>query len=120
MLIGVGGTELSYRALEETLDRAEEADDALTVGVFESEEAEPSREAIEATVRERLAAAGHDGDVHHLEGDPGPALADLADGEGYDRIVLGSGKRSTLGKIQLGSVAEFVLLNAHTPVTLIR
>jgi len=38
----------------------------------------------------------------------------------FDRIVLGSGERSTLGKIQLGSIAEFGLLNAQTPGTLIR
>jgi len=44
----------------------------------------------------------------------------IANQESFDRIVLGSGERSPLGKIQLGSVAEFVLLNAQTSVTLVR
>ena len=43
-----------------------------------------------------------------------------AERDGFDRIVLGGGERSTLGKIQLGSIVEFVLLNAQTPVTLVR
>ncbi len=44
----------------------------------------------------------------------------IAESEEFDRIVLGGGGRSPLGKIQLGPIVEFVLLNAQTPVTLIR
>ena len=47
-------------------------------------------------------------------------LLELADDGGYDRIVLPGGRRSPLGKIQLGSTLEFVLLNAQTTVTLVR
>jgi len=55
-----------------------------------------------------------------VSGHPGSRLVELAEREGADRIVLGGGETSPLGKVQLGSVAEFVLLNAKTTVTLVR
>jgi nucleotide-binding universal stress UspA family protein len=63
--------------------------------------------------------------VHVLFGlgpgeDPAGRLVELAETEGFDRIAIPGGERSPLGKIQLDSVAEFVLLNATTTVTLIR
>jgi nucleotide-binding universal stress UspA family protein len=121
IVLGVGGSELSYHALDETIERADEAGDDLTIAIFDSEEVETTLEEIRERVEERLAASGFDADVRHIESDqPGGELVELAESEGFDRIVLGGGKRSPLGKIQLGSIAEFVLLNAQTPVTLIR
>jgi nucleotide-binding universal stress UspA family protein len=121
ILLGVGGSELSYHALDETIERADEAGDDLTIAIFDSEEVETTLEEIQERVEERLAASGFDADVRHIESDqPGGELVELAESEGFDRIVLGGGKRSPLGKIQLGSIVEFVLLNAQTPVTLIR
>jgi nucleotide-binding universal stress UspA family protein len=121
ILLGVGGSELSYHALDETIERADEAGDDLTIAIFDSEEVETTLEEIQERVEEHLAASGFDADVRHLESDqPGGELVELAESEGFDRIVLGGGKRSPLGKIQLGSIVEFVLLNAQTPVTLIR
>ena len=120
VLLGVGGSELSYLALEETITRAEEAGDELTVAIFANEEVDAAPDAIEAEVTETLAASSFEATIRHIEGNPGSELVSIADRESFDRIVLGSGKRSTLGKIQLGSIAEFVLLNAQTPVTLIR
>ncbi|MFC7018716.1 MULTISPECIES: universal stress protein [Haloarcula] len=121
IVLGVGGSELSYHALDETIERADEAGDDLTIAIFDSEEVETTLEEIQERVEERLAASGFDADVRHIESDqPGGALVELAESEGFDRIVLGGGKRSPLGKIQLGSIVEFVLLNAQTPVTLIR
>lgn len=121
IVLGVGGSELSYHALDETIERADEAGDDLTIAIFDSEEVETTLEEIRERVEERLAASGFDADVRHIESDqPGGELVELAESEGFDRIVLGGGKRSPLGKIQLGSIVEFVLLNAQTPVTLIR
>jgi nucleotide-binding universal stress UspA family protein len=121
ILLGVGGSELSYQALEETLDRVRETGDDLTVAIFNneeiSEESATIRQRVEATLQEH----DFEADIRELEGDsPGSDLISLAENEGFDRIVLGGGERSTLGKIQLGSIVEFVLLNAQTPVTLIR
>lgn len=120
VLLGVGGSDLSYQALDETINRAREAGDDLTVAIFDNEEMDTDGAAIEQRVRETLDETGFEATVRHIDGDPGSRLVDIAESEGFDRIVLGSGERSTLGKIQLGSIAEFVLLNAQTPVTLVR
>jgi len=121
ILIGVGGSELSYHALEETVERAQATGDDLTVAVFDNEEVSADADEIRARVEETLAEADFAASIRRLEGDsPGSELVSLAESEGFDRVVLGGGERSTLGKIQLGSIVEFVLLNSQTPVTLIR
>jgi len=120
VLLGVGGSELSYQALEKTIERASKAGDDLTVAVFDNEEMDTDSEAVTQRVEEMLEEAGFEAEIRQVDGDPGSRLVDIAESENFDRIVLGSGERSTLGKIQLGSIAEFVLLNAQTPVTLIR
>ncbi len=120
VLLGVGGSRLSYEALETSIDRAREAGDDLTVAVFANEEVDADDDEVEQRVREILDEADFEATIRHLDGEPGPQLVEIAGREDYDRIVLGSGQRSTLGKIQLGSIAEFVLLNAQTPVTLVR
>ncbi|MFB6309087.1 MAG: universal stress protein [Haloarculaceae archaeon] len=120
ILLGVGGSELSFSALEETLERADETGDDLTIVVFDSEEVDASMDDVEARVREALTAHNFETEIRRVDENPGSKLVEIADGEGFDRIVLGGGQRSSLGKVQLGSVVEFVLLNATTPVTLFR
>jgi nucleotide-binding universal stress UspA family protein len=121
ILLGVGGSELSYHALEETIDRAQATGDELTVAIFDNEEISADADEIQTRVEETLAESEFDATIRRLEGDsPGSELVSLAESEAFDRIVLGGGERSTLGKIQLGSIVEFVLLNSQTPVTLIR
>lgn len=121
ILLGVGGSELSYHALEETVERAQDTGDDLTVALFNNEEISEELSTIRQRVEATLQEADFEADIRELDGDsPGSDLISLAENEGFDRIVLGGGERSTLGKIQLGSIVEFVLLNAQTPVTLIR
>ncbi|WP_324665560.1 universal stress protein [Haloarcula sediminis] len=121
ILLGVGGSELSYQALEETIERARTAGDELTVAIFDSEEVSADIAEIQRRVEEILAETDFAVDTRRLEGEtPGSELVSLAETEGFDRIVLGGGERSTLGKIQLGAIVEFVLLNSQMPVTLIR
>lgn len=120
ILLGVGGSSLSHRALEQTLERASETGDDVTVAVYGSEEVDATQDEIEQRVRETLEKMDASAEIRHIEGGPGSELVEMATRDEFDRIVLGSGKRSPLGKIQLGSIAEFVLLNAHTPVTLVR
>jgi len=121
ILLGVGGSELSYYALEETVERATETGDDLTVAIFDNEEVGADADTVRKQVEETLDNAGFEASIRRLEGgSPGSQIVELAESEGFDRIVLGGGERSTLGKIQLGSIVEFILLNAQTPVTLIR
>ncbi|PSP82525.1 universal stress protein [Halobacteriales archaeon QS_6_64_34] len=121
ILLGVGGSELSYHALEETIDRTQATGDSLTVAIFDNEEMNTDADEVQDRVEETLAETEFEATIRRLEGDsPGSELISLAEAEEFDRIVLGGGERSTLGKIQLGSIVEFVLLNSKTPVTLIR
>ncbi len=120
LLLGIGGSEDSFRALEETLERASETGDSLTVAIVENPESETDVEEIRGRVEAALEAASFDAEIRTLSGHPGSQLLELAEREGYDRIVLGGGETSPLGKVELGSIAEFVLLNARTTVTLVR
>ena len=116
----MGGSEDSFRALERTVERATEAGDDLTVAVVENPDSELAVEAIRERVEAFLRESAVDADVLVLEGHAGSRLVELAEEERFDRIVLGGGETSPLGKVSLGSIAEFVILNANTSVTLVR
>ncbi len=117
VLVGVDDSELGRKALEDAITRAVSAGDELTVAVYGSAS---SRAELEAEITERLEAAGLEPSLRHLDGEPGSQLVHFADSEGYDRLVVAGGGRTPMGKIRLGPVAEFVLLNAETTVTVVR
>jgi nucleotide-binding universal stress UspA family protein len=118
VLLGLDGSELSMRALDHTLERAQETGDAITVAVYDGEAGTDPDELADLAVA-RLEETGLEGDVRHLETDPGSQLVELA-ADGFGQIVLGGGTISPMGKIRLGEVVEFVLVNAQTTVTLVR
>jgi nucleotide-binding universal stress UspA family protein len=119
-LVGTGGSDDSLLALETALDRAEAAGDDVTIAIVENPDSPQSVEEIRGRVEDRLANAGIDAEVRVLEGDPGSRLVEISEREGFDRIVLGGGETSPLGKINIGRIGEFVLLNADVTVTLVR
>ncbi|MBO6940037.1 MAG: universal stress protein [Deltaproteobacteria bacterium] len=57
--------------------------------------------------------------VHHHPS-PAEALCAFADGQGADLIVVGAHRRSGLGRILLGSVAESVVRRAPCDVLVVR
>ena len=120
VLCGIGGSDDSLRALEQTVERASVAGDDLTIGVVENPNAEIAVEEVIRRAEAAIAEAGIDATVRHIEGDPGSRLVDIAEQEGFDRIVLGGGHTSPMGKISIGPIAEFVLLNSNPSVTLVR
>jgi nucleotide-binding universal stress UspA family protein len=120
ILLGVGGADDSLNALERTARRAVDAGDEVTVAIIESELGERPLADVEADVERALDEQGLDGDIRYIDGNAGSKLVDIAESEGFDRIALGGGTTSPMGKIQLGSTAEFVLLNSHVSVLLIR
>jgi len=120
VLLGIGGSDDSLDALERTVERAVEAGDVLTVAVLDNPESERDAETVIEHATDVLEDADLDADVRHLTGDPGSELVHLAESEGFDQVVLGGGERSPMGKIRLGPIAEFVLLNSHVTVTLVR
>lgn len=118
LLLGLDGSDLSMRALDRTVERARQTGDDLTVAVYEGPD-EVLLEDVTERARERLDEAGLDAEIRYLEERPGSELVDIAQ-DGYDRIVLGGGTISPMGKIRIGEVIEFVLVNAQTTVTLVR
>lgn len=120
LLLGIGGTDDSLAALDQTVERAVAAGDDLTVAVLENPDSPRTPEEIVEHVEGRLAEANLDAAIRRVAGDPGSRLVELAESEDFDGIVLGGGERSPMGKINLGSIAEFVILNATTSVTLVR
>jgi len=120
VLLGVGGTDDSVRALERTVDRARETGDDLVVAVLDNPGSDRAVDEVLRVVRTALADAGVAADVRRLSGDAGPRLVELAARGGYDQIVLGGGQRSPMGKLTVGPIAEYVLLNGDATVTLVR
>jgi nucleotide-binding universal stress UspA family protein len=120
VLLGIGGSEDSLAALRRTVDRAQEASDDLTVAIVDNPESDRTFEEIEAEAQEALDEVGCDAEIRHVEGDPGSELVKLAEEEGFEQVVIGGGQQSPMGKMRLGHIAEFVLLNSHTTVTLVR
>ncbi len=120
VLLGLTGTDESMRALKQTIERTARAGDDLTVAVGDHPELERSGSDLLDEVTRMLEEANVDADVHELEGHPGSELVELAERGEYDQLIIGGGTESPLGKIRLGPVTEFVLLNARTTVKLIR
>jgi nucleotide-binding universal stress UspA family protein len=57
--------------------------------------------------------------LHHIDGLAGPALCDEAIGVGADLIVMATHGRGALGRLWLGSVADYVVRHAGLPVLLV-
>ncbi|MDZ5810390.1 universal stress protein [Halorubrum sp. AD140] len=120
VLCGIGGSDDSLRALDRTVERAAVANDDLTVAVVDNEDSSVTPDDVIRRAREAVDEAGIDAEVRRVDGDPGSRLVELAEREEFEEIVLGGGHTSPMGKITIGSIAEFVLLNAKTTVTLVR
>jgi nucleotide-binding universal stress UspA family protein len=120
VLLGVAGSEESMRALEKTVERAADAGDDLTIAVIEKDDMDRSRESVAEQAQAVAAEHGLDVEVRVLSGHAGSTLVDLAEREGFDELAIGGGTESPMGKIRLGPVTEFVLLNATTTVRLVR
>ena len=120
VLCGIGGSDDSFRALDRTVDRAAVANDDLTIAVVENPDSTVDPDGVMDRAREAIDEAKIDAEVRRVEGDPGSRLIEIAETEGFEEIVLGGGHTSPMGKITIGSIAEFVLLNAKTSVTLVR
>ena len=120
VLVGLVGSDESVTTLERTIERTREVGDDLTVAVVEKPEAKRSQEEMAAEAETLLSEGGIEADIVRLEGDPGSALVDYAEQGEFDQLVIGGGTLSPMGKIQLGPITEFVLLNAPTTVKLVR
>lgn len=118
VLLAFDGSEASVDALERTVERAADAGDELAVAITDPES--ESREALADRVESQVVDTELSVTIRHLEGQPGSELVALAESEGFDEIVLGGNTTSPMGKISIDQTAEFVLLNSHITVTLVR
>ncbi len=120
VLLGLAGSDESVTALRRTIERTDDVGDDLTVAVLEKADTERSQEEMYRQAEKLLSEANVDAELERLEGDPGASLVDDAEQGEFDQLVIGGGTVSPMGKIQLGSITEFVLLNAPTTVKLVR
>jgi len=119
-LLAVDGSEHAQQALRETIERVAETGDDLDVAIYAPENTGRTLADVRGEVDAILAATDLDVGIRRLEGHVGSELVEMADSEGYDRLLIGVRTTTPLGKIHLGTVAEFVVLNAETTVTLVR
>lgn len=120
VLLGLAGSDESITALRRTIERTDDVGDDLTVAVLEKGDTDRSQEEMYRQAEKLLSEADLDAELERLEGDPGASLVDYAEQGEFDQLVIGGGTVSPMGKIQLGSITEFVLLNAPTTVKLVR
>ena len=140
VLLAVDGSENAARAvrhliaLRQNLGKARKIDVHLMnvqrpvsgdVGTFVSGETlqdyyrERSEQAM-APARAMLKEAGLTFREHRRVGDPGPSIAEVAQAEGCDHIVMGARGLGTHTGALLGSVARSTVENADVPVLLVK
>jgi nucleotide-binding universal stress UspA family protein len=75
-----------------------------------------------ADIGARLSALGIEHEVRQLVrgNEPAVDLIDVADEVNADFIVIGMRRRSPVGKLLLGSIAQQVLLDASCPVLAVK
>lgn len=73
-------------------------------------------------VRSRLSQAGVEHEVRQLVrgNEPAADIIEVAEAESADFIVIGLRRRSPVGKLILGSIAQQVLLDAECPVLAVK
>ena len=120
VLLGVGGSPDSLAALSRIVARAAAVGDELTVAIVENPATDVSRADLAARVKRELEKAEVDATIRTISGDPGSRLVEVAESEGFDVIALGGGEQTPMGKISIGSIAEFVVLNSRVSVFLVR
>lgn len=120
VLLGVGGAPDSLVALSTIVERAAAVGDELTVAILSNPETDVATAELEERVRAELEKTGVGASIRQLSGDPGSRLVAVAEEEGFDVVALGGGEQTPMGKISVGSIAEFVVLNARVSVLLVR
>lgn len=118
VLLGIDDTDESADALERTVERAADTGDDITVAIIDS--TDEVRATLEARVASTVSETELSVEIRHIEGNAGSKLVDIAETEAFDEIVLGGNTTSPMGKISINQTAEFVLLNSHVTVTLVR
>ncbi len=89
-----------------------------TINHWTHDEIQSMLAAAEAKAREAGAVAVNT--VELVAREPGPAIVAYADQEGFGQIVMGTGDKTGVKRLVLGSVAAAVAGSAHCTVTVAR
>lgn len=92
---------------------------ALAPELFAAQVESARHEAEEALDR-TLGAIGVEAERRVVAGDPARAIAQVAEDEGFDLIVMGSHGAGLVRRVLVGSVSHWVLHHAATPVMVVR
>lgn len=137
LLVPIDGSKGAGRALAHAIARAKETKaeihllhvvppmsyDELRIYVERDDIARIRREANQRLLADALAelkSAGVPHVGHLLDGDAAQTIAQFAEAQSMDEIIIGSRGMSALGGIMLGSVSSRVAHLAKAPVTLVK
>ncbi|MGP4042014.1 universal stress protein [Gracilibacillus sp. D59] len=71
-------------------------------------------------VMEVIEEAGLECETHVVHGEPGPAIVDFANKNGYDFVVVGSRGLNQVQTMILGSVSHKIAKRVHCPVLIVK
>lgn len=83
----------------------------------------PETEEAEAVLEEARSTAAGEGcklETAIEQGSPSDVIAEYADAEGFDQIVMGTHGRQSISEIVVGSTAERVVRSSPVPVLTVR
>ena len=129
ILVGYNGSDACKKALELAKQRAAVWQGRIEVVQAVSRKESLSYDRIEKAERQLAQQVKHllDGRRGSFETtllvgtqDPGEQIVNFAQSIHADEIIVGSKKRSRIGKFILGSTTQFVVLNAPCPVVVVK
>jgi nucleotide-binding universal stress UspA family protein len=128
ILVGYDGTSSAKEALNLAKSHAKAFDASVEVVTSMHKGTESERKAIEQAERGLAYAKSlfDDDDIAcgtHLlirGASPGEDLIEFANEHSIDEIIVGVNRRSKVGKLLLGSTAQYVILQALCPVVTVK
>jgi len=128
VLVGYNGSKPSRLALQEAVTYARAFSATLYIitsmegGSTEKPEDISRAEALLKEAKDLVASEGVPFELSQLVRgmSPGEDLVYFAKDNSIDHIFLGIEKTSRLGKLLLGSTAQYIILKAHCPVTTVK
>jgi len=128
ILVGYDGSNSAKAALETAINHAHAFDAAVEVVASmvkgtederkEITDAEGSLEYVGSLFKKENIACNTHLLIRGLSA--GEDLVDFATEKGIDEIIVGVRRRSKVGKLLMGSTAQFVILNAPCPVVTVK
>ena len=125
VLVAYSADVYGRAALDHGIAEAERSGDRLVVvNVTKGDALVDVRYAGEsdtAAVHERLAGLSVDAELQQfMASDVADKVLSVADSEGARLLVVGIRRRSAVGKLIMGSVAQRLILDAHCPVVAVK